>query len=274
MATPNRKLARLLVLCLGCAWVLLLGALGGCAGPASTPVAQNEGYTDSDLPDTRKRAINRLKLAVLYFQDGKLSYALDEVKQAINADPDWYEPYWMRGLIDMQRGELALAEAGFQKALALNPGSPDLKHNYGVLLCKLNRPDEGIKMFGEALDAPGYTQRAKTWLEQGVCQLGAGRKADAELSFGKSFAINAGDNLASYYLGLLLYQRGEFEKAQFYTRRINSSDTATAESLWLGMKVERRLGHKEAQEQLGAQLRKRYAQSREAQAYERGAFDE
>jgi type IV pilus assembly protein PilF len=49
---------------------------------------------------------------------------------------------------------------------------------------------------------------------------------------------------------------------------------ANAESLWLGIKVERRLGNRDAVEQLGSQLRKRYPQSVESSAWERGAFDE
>ena len=42
----------------------------------------------------------------------------------------------------------------------------------------------------------------------------------------------------------------------------------------LGIKVERQLNNSEAASQLAAQLRKRFASSREAVAFDRGAFDE
>jgi type IV pilus assembly protein PilF len=49
---------------------------------------------------------------------------------------------------------------------------------------------------------------------------------------------------------------------------------ANVESLWLGIKVEQRLGNAEAVEQLAGQLRKRYPNSRELSSFERSAFNE
>ena len=80
--------------------------------------------------------------------------------------------------------------------------------------------------------------------------------------------------MSAYNIGSLLFQRGETVKSQFYIRRINNSEYATADSLWLGIKIERRMGNSEAVTQLGAQLRKRFPQSAQASAWERGAFDE
>jgi len=253
---------------------LLFGGLTGCASSGPSATASPESFTESDEPESRKRAGNRLKLAVLYFQDGKVNFALDEVKQAIQIDPSWYQPYWMRGLIQMQTSEFAASEASFQKALSINGNSSDVKHNYGVLLCKMKRPQEAMKMFSAALTDPAYGQKAKTWQEQGICQLASGQKTEAESSFMRSFELDATNPITGYNLASLLWQRGELVRAQFYSRRINNSDKATAESLWLGIKIERSLGVREAQSQLEAQLKKRFAQSREALALERGAFNE
>jgi type IV pilus assembly protein PilF len=254
--------------------VLLASGLVGCAGNGPTAAATPEVFTESDVPEARKRATNRLKLAVLYFQDSKYNFALDEIKQAILTDPNWFEPYSMRGLIYLQTGDFALAESSLQKALAINPNASDVKHNYGYLLCKVNRPAEAMKLFSAALADPTYGQRAKTWAEQGRCQLANGQKAEAEASFMRSYELDAGNAATGYSLSALLFQRGDLVRAQFYTRRINNSDRATAESLWLGIKIERSLGSKDAQMQLESQLRKRFAQSAEAMALERGAFNE
>jgi len=258
-------------------WVaafLLAGGIAGCAGNGATATPKPETFTESDEPESRKRADNRLKLAVLYFQDGKDNFALDEVKQAILIDPTWFQPYWMRGLIQMKTGDYAPAETSFQKALSINPYSSDVKHNYGVLLCKMKRPTEAMRMFGAALADPTYGQRARTWQEQGVCQMTNGQLADAETSFTRSYQLDAGNPVTGFNLASLLAGRGEWVRAQFYARRINNSDQATAESLWLGIKIERSLGLREAQSQLEAQLLKRFAQSKQALALERGAFDE
>ena len=108
----------------------------------------------------------------------------------------------------------------------------------------------------------------------GLCQLKDGQKSTAETSLLRSYELDAGNPITGYNLALLFYQRGEFVRSQFYVRRINNSDLANAESLWLGIKVERRLNSKESSAQLAGQLRKRFAQSREAAAFDRGAFDE
>ena len=129
-------------------------------------------------------------------------------------------------------------------------------------------------MFEAALADPAYTQRAKTWQELANCQMASGQKADAEASFMRSYELDPGNAVTGYNLANLMLERGETVRAQFYARRINNTDRATAESLWLGIKIERSLGVREAQLQLEGQLRKRCGQSREALALERGAFNE
>ena len=102
----------------------------------------------------------------------------------------------------------------------------------------------------------------------------AGQAQEAEQSLLRSFELDAGNPITVYNLSLLLHQRGESERARFYLRRLNNSELANAESLWLGIKVERALGDSVAMRQLAGQLRKRFPDSRELGAYERGAFNE
>jgi type IV pilus assembly protein PilF len=260
---------------LGLSALLSLAVVLSACAPAR-PVQQSgdETYTASDMPPLRKRASNRLQLAVLYFQDGKPKFAMDEVKQAIQIDPDWYEPYWMRGLIQMQLNDLPAAEDSFRKALGMNPGSADLKHNYAVLLCKMQRYPEGLALFDTVLATPTYTQRVKTLMERGNCQLANKQAAAAQSSFMQAYDMEPGNPLVAVKLAQLLQSMGDAQAAQKYIRAVNNSDKATAESLWLGVRIERRLGNNGAVEQLGGQLRKRFADSREAMAFERGSFDE
>ena len=107
----------------------------------------------------------------------------------------------------------------------------------------------------------------------GLCRLApVARPMPARLA--RSYELDAGKPVTGYNLANLLFRRGDFTRAQFYIRRLNNTDLANAETLWPGVKVERRLNDRVAMMQLGEQLRKRFPQSREATAYERGAFDE
>jgi type IV pilus assembly protein PilF len=248
--------------------------LAGCSSTGTAGVAKADRVTDSDEPENSKRARIRLELAVGYFEKGQTTIALDELKQSINADPNLFEAYNLRGLIYMRLNDLPLAEESFQRALSINPKAASVHHNYGWLLCQQSRLPEAEKMFGMALSNPAYGDRAKTWMTQGLCQLQFGQRANAETSLLRSYELDAGNPITGYNLALLLFQRGEFVRSQFYVRRINNSELANAESLWLGIKVERRLDNRDAMAQLSGQLRKRYPQSREYSALEKGTFDE
>ncbi len=260
------------------AWSLLAGALlalGGCAAmPAGDTGLSRDIVTESDEPEARKRARIRMELAVGYFEQGQTNVALDELKQVIAADPTFPDAYNLRGLIYLRLNDMRQAEDSFKRAATLNPRDGNVQHNYGWMLCQQSRYDESLRAFDAAMANPTYAGREKTLMAQGVCEARAGRFEQAERSLARAYELDAGNPVTGFNLANLLFRRGDFPRAQFYIRRLNNSELANAETLWLGVKVERRLGDQVAMRQLGEQLKKRFPQSREVTAYERGAFDE
>jgi type IV pilus assembly protein PilF len=253
--------------------------LAACVNQANRPVASTAGNgtdlaTESDEGAGRKRARIRLELAIGYFEAGKTTIALDEIKQSLTADPNYAEAYNLRGLIYMRLDDAGLAEDSFRRAIALNPREPNTMHNYGWLLCQQNRFNDAMQQFNQALAVPTYTDTAKTLMTEGVCQIRAGQRAEAEKSLLKAYEIDAGNPVVGYNLASLLAQREDWSRAQFYARRVNNSPSANAETLWLGIKIERKLNNREAVAQLANQLQQRFPQSREAIAYERGNFND
>jgi type IV pilus assembly protein PilF len=258
------------------AMAAIVWALAGCATRASEDSTSNltDHVSPADEPDNRKRARIRLELAVNYFGEGKTEIALEEIKQALATDPTLVDALVVRGLIYMRLNDLRQAEDSFRRAVAINPRDANAHHNYGWLQCQLGRYPESLVSFQQAMANPLYPDRAKTLMAQGLCQARAGRKDDAELSLARSYELDPLNPITGYNLAQLLFQRGEMSRAQFYIRRLNNSELANSESLWLGIKVERRMNDNVAMQQLGDQLRKRFPQSRERSAYDRGAFDE
>ena len=66
--------------------------LAGCAGNqvlSNGTDGKADIVTASDEPDTRRRARLRLELASGYFEQGQTNVALDELKQALIADPSF-----------------------------------------------------------------------------------------------------------------------------------------------------------------------------------------
>ncbi len=261
------------------ALLVLLGAvlMAGCASAPDSDRSRDslaDLVTDSDESSDRKRARIRVELAMGYLEQGKINIALDEVKLALAADPDFADAYSLRGLIYMRLNELPLAHESFLKALAVRPRDPNILHNLGWLKCQQARYPEALADFAQALANPAYGERAKTYMTQGLCQIRAGQRREAEQSLLKSYEFDAANPVTGYNLANLLFQNADFARAQFYIRRLNNSEWANAESLWLGIKVENRMADRVAMLQLATQLDKRFPQSKEASAYRRGAFDE
>ena len=263
---------------------MLLLLVGGCVSRqivTQQPVSQQAGevtrpelVTASDETPGRRRARIRVELASGYFENDKSTVALDEVKLAIAADPDYAPAYSLRGLIYMRLNDFDLASDSFRRAATLNPRDADTLQNHGWLMCQQRRFDEADRLFTQAANMPGYANRPKTLMTQGLCQARAGRAAQSEATLTAAYELDPANPIVGYTLANMQFQRGDMSQARFYIRRVNNGEFATSESLWLGMRVERRMGDSVALAQLGDQLRKRFPQSREAALFERGVFDE
>lgn len=254
--------------------VLLVSGCGTSTTAQSAAYAADPVVTPSDESEVRRRARIRLELAVNYFQMGQTTVALDEVKQAVATDPAFADAHHLMALVYMRLGNLAQAEDSLRRAQGLKPGDPDIMHNFGWLQCQRQRYAESMQWFERALATPTYAARSKTMMSQGICLERAGDTAAAEQALTKAYELDAGNPVIGYSLAALKFRKGETKQAQFYVRRVNNGEYANAESLWLGVKVERALKESISMRQLGEQLRKRFPDSKELLAYERGAFDE
>jgi len=257
-----------------CATVLVSPLMGCATGPGQAEAQSQDMTTESDESPVRKRARTRLELAMNYFEQGQTRVALDEVKQSLAQDPNYAEALNLRGLIFMRLNDPRLAEDSFKQSLALSPRDGNTWHNLGWLYCQQGRYADASGTLDKALAIPGYQNKSKTWMAQGICDVRAGRLVEAEQSFTKSYELDPGNPVTGYNLANLLFRRGDVVRAQFYIRRLNNSEFANPESLWLGIKVERRLQSFDAVKQLSEQLSKRFAQSKEMQWLEKGSFDE
>lgn len=259
-------------------WILIaftsVAVFAGCASGPDVEGSRADLPTNSDQTDNQRRAHIRLQLAVGYFEQRQLGVALDEIKQALQADPNFAEAYSMRGLIYMDMGENRLAEDNFMQAIRLSPHTPDFNNNYGWFLCQNGRPQQSIAYFETALKNRAYQSPAKALNNAGICSLKANDKASAERYFSQAFQFEPGNPSTNTNLARLYYDKSDYERARFYIGRVVKSDVMTADVLWLAIRIERKLGDRAAEASLVTQLRRRHGSSAEFAAYQRGAFDE
>ena len=252
--------------------------LAGC----TSTVTRTEGKADAKVtqappdPEQIKRGAGvRLELASLYFSRGQFNTALDEIKLSLQADPNNGAAHSLSGLIYAALGNMAQADASFQRALQIDPGNADAMNNYGWVLCQNQRYAEAVQMFERALAQPNYRGAARTLRVMGICQLRAGRLDEAEASLLRSYQLDPSSAESAVAVAEVLYRRGDYERARFYIDRINRSpEQSNAQTLWLGSRIEYRLGNQTLAYGLGEQLRRRYPKSPETLAFEQGRFNE
>lgn len=274
MGLPGCALGRLSVMLV--LVLLCLGLLSACAQKGTRdPSDLKDKVTDSDEPDNVRRARVRLELASAYFGRGQMSVALDEVKLALAADPNLGAAFNLRGLIYGSMGEHALADDSFKRAMQINPRDVDTMQNYGWYLCQRQRFVEADTLFRQALASPQNPEISRTLLTQGICQARAGDLPTAEATLQRAYEIDSGNASVAVNLAEVLYRRGDYERARFQMRRINAvREIANPQTLWLAMRIERKLGNTQGLASLGQQLRDRFPESNQAKLYASERFDE
>lgn len=254
--------------------VVTAALLAACAGTGSAPPAEREIKTDSDQTDADRRAAIRMELAQGYFSRGQFATALDELKLALQAKPDMREAVNLRGLIYAAMGDQPLAEETFRRALALYPSDPDTLHNYGWFMCQQQRWQTADALFDQALAQSTYRAPARTMLVKGVCEARAGRLLVAEKTLSRAFELDPGNPAVAVNLSEVLFRNNELQRARFYVKRVNDQpEQANAQSAWLLLRIERKLGNTAAVDDLGMQLRRKHPQSPETQALDAGRYD-
>jgi type IV pilus assembly protein PilF len=256
---------------------LLLAALGGCATTTTTTTRTPEGpSTDTRAAagaDAERRAQVRMELAAENFARGRYDTALEEIRQALAAKPDMAAAFNLRGLSYAALGNNDLAEDSFARAQSLDPSDGDTMHNRGWFYCQLRRYADAVRLFDSALVQTTYRAQVRTHLAKGVCLAQWNKLPEAEISLTRAFELDPGDPTITLNLAEVLFRRGELERARQHIRRVNAKEEfVNAQTLWLALRIEHRLGNEPAMNEFGRQLRNRFPQSQEAQALERGQF--
>lgn len=249
-------------------------ALAGCAavpdaGPALNPAVQTTGEESKE----RLRARIHTELAAGYFELGNLGVALEEVKEALRADANYGPAYNVAGLVYAQLREDRLAEENFQRALRINPHDHDANHNYGSYLCQRKREEEAIKHFLAAVRNPLYKTPERSYVNAGICARRVGDLSRAQEFFALALKVRPDLPQALFQMAELAYGRGDYGEAKTYLDRLVRVGPETAEVLWLGLRIERRLGDRDTEASYALRLRRNFPGSREAQALNAGRFE-
>lgn len=261
----------------------LLGSLlflAGCAGahaPQKQEPLPNLEYSAASEASSRANPLERAKahteLGIAYLGDRQYEIALSEAKIAIDSDDGYAPAYNLKGLVHMALRQNSAAEAAFRQALALAPDNPEFSNNYGWFLCQTGRIKESYAHFDKALRNPLYKTPATALHNMGVCALLDKDDATAESYLFRALKLDPNDLRAYYLLADIDYRRGRYEDAREWLRKLHEKIEPTAETIWLSLRIDRKLGDRRSEAANMGLLRSKFRDSPEYLLMMRGAFD-
>ena len=252
---------------LAVAAVSLAVLLVGCASAADKEQAAS----------VEQRAALRLQLASAYYMQDQFVVALAEAEQAVRLVPDDAQVRGMRALIFAALRQPVAAEKDFLYALRLAPHNPELSNNYGQFLCQTGRAAQSLAYFDAALQDVAYGTPELALHNAAACSLAMKDYPRAAGYWLKAERIAPGAAITYAGLVRVYYQQQDYRQAAHYLERLGkvaTMESQTADVLWLGIKVQHKLGDAGAEAGLGAHLRNHHSGSPEYAAYQNGAFDE
>lgn len=255
---------------------LAAGCAGNAAAPKQEPVPNLEQATSTSPPvvaDARERAKAHTDLGIAYLRDGQYEIALSEAQIALDALASYAPAHNLKGLIHMVLGQNAQAEAAFRQAISLAPDNPETANNFGWFLCQTGKIKESFTYFNQVVRNPLYKTPAKVLHNMGVCAL-----MDKDDVAGESYLFRAlkldPDNLRAYYLlADIEYRRGNFRDARDWLKKLHGKMEPTAETTWLNLRIDRKLGDRRGEAANMAILRNKFRDSPEYVLMMRGEFD-
>ena len=207
-----------------------------------------------------------MQLGMAYLNQGDLGLAKEKLDRAVAENPGDPNVHSAMAMLQDRLGHPELADKEFKAALNLGPRSPDILNNYAVYLCRTGRTDEGVKSFEEAAHNALYRTPEAAYTNAGVCLRGAKRDTQAGMSFQRALQVKPNFAEAAYQLADLDFQRGEVQDARDTVDRFMSSFDATPDLLLLGVRITRKQGDRLAEEKFARKLRLDFPASDQARA--------
>lgn len=255
----------------------LLVSLFMILGVHSAFAQRNQENTGSQqVFDGRRSAKLHTELGSRYFMSGQNAFALEELSIALVADSSYYPAYSVRGLVFASLKQHDKAEDDFRRALNLAPNDADVNNNYGWYLCETGKERQSIAYFLNALKNPLYETPDRAYTNAGRCALKAGDQVGAEGYLQQALRLaQDGAPEARLQMAMVYYKRDALEDARrFLNDALKQMEPPTAFALWLGIRLERKLGNKVTEGGYAAQLRSRYPDSPEYQEFLNGKFND
>ena len=214
--------------------------------------------------DPRSVASIYLQLGINYMAREQYQEALDRFEKALSIDPGSPDVHSVLGIFYHRLGELGKAEKYYKKAITLDPTNSDALNNYGQFLCLQGQTQAAIEHFAEAIKNPLYPTPEVAYTNTAVCLLRGQQVDRAETYLRKALTTNPNVPPALYHMARISYSKRRYLQARGYLQRFIDLAPKDAKILWLGVQIENKLNDLDAAASYGLVLRSQFPDSREA----------
>jgi type IV pilus assembly protein PilF len=241
--------------------VFLSAILSACATVGGKDTTGNLGVDRGESP-----AKIYVEMGIAYMRDGQDAVALKKLRKAIEVDPQNPAAHNVLAILYGRLGENDLAAKYYDKAAALDPKDPYIRNARGSYFCKQKNYDKAIQEFDLALDNPLYSTPWVALTNAGLCSERAEDIVKAEKYYRRALTANARYGPALYRMAELSFDQQSDLSARAYLERFHSEMPATAASLWLGVRLEQRMGDRVKAVEYKRRLLKEFPDAPEIQA--------
>lgn len=224
-------------------------------------------------PDPQAAARDRVALAAEYLKNGDSEKAQIQLRRALDMDSSSAEAHLMMGVLLARDGDDRGAEKSYRRALSLKPDYSQAHNNYAIFLFRHERYEDALEHFQKAADDLSYELRAQAYEGAGRCALKLGKKALAEQSFERALKQDSNLPISTLEMAEIYFNRGDIKTANLayqHFLQLQGERPQTAQSLWLGIRLERAAGNKAHRDTLASYelaLRRLYPDSPEYKQY-------
>lgn len=219
--------------------------------------------------DKSAAAKSHVSAALAYIEEGNSREALRHLQKAESFEEKSSELFHTYALMYSRESDYEQEGRYFKKALKADKKNAKVLNNYGAFLCRQGSHQKGLKLLQKASEDYSYSGRAEAFVNRGVCELSSEDKELAEKSFQQALRLSSRSLIPYIELAEIYYDKNEIKLSRMYYQQfINKVSSKSARSLWLGIRIENKLGDKNAMSSYALALKSLYPDSSEYKAYQ------
>lgn len=241
---------------------LVAAFLAGCISTTESV------FTEKASPE--KALATRVELARKYIGEGNWDDAKRNLALAYEIDPRNAEVHEAFALVYQSTGEYELAEENFKRAISLDSKFSRARNNYAAFLFSQERYQEAEVQLEYVTRDTLYTARPRAFVNLGLCRQRLFDPQGAEEAFVRALAMDRTNRIALLEVATIRFEAKDYENATtYYDTYRTVARQQSARGLWLGIRLARATGDRDAEGSYALALSNLYPNSAEYQAYKR-----